>query len=137
MAKNRNKNITANASEINTTPRIFTVQEAYILDESRYRILKSEESSWKDWKTKFLFAFIGSTFTLIAKVVEKLAKQEKLNLENWYLKWEVWVCIISLVAFLLTLLISCCKKSDKKTLIKEIDEHFEKNTRLIKVENQS
>ncbi|MBS1550577.1 MAG: hypothetical protein JST15_00745 [Bacteroidetes bacterium] len=128
---------TANASDLDTAPRIFTTQEAYILDKSNYRILRSEDSSWKDWTTKLLFVFIGSLFTLIAKVLEKLSKQEELNIGNWYFKWEVWVCIISLIAFLIISLFSHFTKSERKELVKEIDLHFEKSKKLIKVEIQS
>ena len=135
--ENKIENKTANASDVNTSPRIFTSQEAYILDQTRYRILRSGVSLWKDWTTRFLFVFIGSLITLVAKVLGKFAKHEELNFGNWYSKWEVWVCIISLIAFLISLLISYYSKSERKVLIREIDEHFEKSKRLINVENQS
>lgn len=133
--KNVNKNRAANASEINSTPKIFISQEGYSLDEITYRILRSEESKWKDWKTRFLFAFIGSLFTLLAKVIEKLAKQESLKLEEWYLKWEVWICIISFSAFIITLILCYfIKKSERDNLIKELDNHFKKSRSLKKIE---
>ena len=128
---------TVNATDINTSPRIFTYQEAYTLDQTRYRILRSGVSLWNDWTTRFLFILFGSLITLVAKILGKFTKNEELNFDNWYFKWEVWVCIISVIAFLISLLISYFSKSERKVLIREIDEHFEKSKILIKVENQS
>lgn len=124
---------TGKASDIYSNPRIFVTQEGYVLDERRYRILITLNSNWKDWSTRLFFIFLGSLITIFAKIIGKISNNENFNLNSWYKHWEVWFCILSFVLFLIIKLVDIFYNDERKKLIKEIKEHFEKNPPIIEV----
>lgn len=125
-----------NANELTTAPKVFTYKEAYILDETKFGILKSRDTNYSDWATRTFFIFLGSLITLLAKITEKVINSNPITFSNGIKKWEVWFCILSFVTYLiLKILDKSNKKSKRKKLVTEIEEHFEKNASIIRVES--
>ena len=129
-----NQIATALTATVITTPKVFLSKEAYLLDETKYRTLKSGMSNYADWATKICFIFIGSLITLVAKVLSKIFNQETVIYDNGYKKWEVWVCALSLFAFIVLLIMNKCSKSEKKILIAAIDTHFTTQESIVNVQ---
>lgn len=116
-----------NSSEVEMKAQVVHRQMSYFLNETKYRIIKSRGTDWADWAVRTLFLFFGAIVILIAKIIQKIVNNSPFNLDNIFIKYEVWTCIILLFAWVIIKIIDFYSKGERKQIISEIDEHFKSN----------
>jgi len=86
------------------------------------------EDKQKTWANRFLGMTVILLVTIIAKYISSLISNEGVNITLW----ETIAFIISLVIYLFLLFLNQCFPSKKKKLIKEIDQYFQDNKKILK-----
>lgn len=107
---------------------VYIFQKPYYLVESEYQILTLYEDKQKTWANRFLGMTVILLVTIIAKYLSSIISNEGVNITLW----ETMAFIISLVIYLFLLFLNQRFPSKKKKLIKEIDQYFQDNKKILK-----
>ena len=107
---------------------VYIFLKPYYLTESEYQILTLYEDKQKTWANRFLGVTVILLITIIAKYLSSFFSNEGVNITLW----EIIAFIVSLAMYLFLLFLSQRFPSKKKKLLKEIDQYFQDNKKILK-----
>ncbi|WP_162549697.1 hypothetical protein [Hymenobacter nivis] len=118
--QNLNGTILINGSPT-TNPQITIIRQPFLLEIHKFNILITNNSFFSKLIDPILGATIGLFINLIAKLIGN-----KIDTTIQFDKWEVYAFVISLIIMLSFMLLNYLVPNDRKKLINEINNHFQK-----------
>jgi hypothetical protein len=102
-------------------PRIFTVEEPYLLNESEYRILTKSTSIILVWAHTMLAGAAMYAISILARYIYQHASEEDTKVASV----ESLILAIAFVVAIFLEVIAALAPSDKRKIVKKIGKYFE------------
>lgn len=132
MAREKRRTETVASSNVITGGRSFAEGHVCRLDETRYRILKETKENWSEWGNRVLVAGLGIVISLLATIIASTTYKVEINA----LAITIWLftILMYLITGLVFKVIGKCKMTERKELIKRLDEEFKNTESIVKTE---